>query len=88
MNKVYAYTCKNVSMHEFLQFHYQSLNLLRFVHAIKSRLKVARRELRQYVIVIDWLSKNYGSKPTDTQGQSPRERFVYVAIIPWQPVNH
>ena len=22
-----------------------------------------------------------------SQGRSPRERFVYVSIIPWQPVN-
>ena len=34
------------------------------------------------------VSRNYGSKPTDTQRWSPRERFVYVAIIPCQSVYH
>ena len=33
-------------------------------------------------VVIDWESRNYGSKPADSQERSPRERFVYVAIFP------
>ena len=45
-----------------------------------------------YVIVIHWGPRNYGSKRTDpegaTRGCNTRVRFVYVAIIPWQPVNH
>ena len=37
-----------------------------------------------YVIVIAQLSGIYGSKPTESEGDSPRTRFVYVAINPWQ----
>jgi len=35
-----------------------------------------------YVIVIAQLSGIYGSKPTESEGDSPRTRFVYVAINP------
>ena len=35
-----------------------------------------------YVIVINWESRNYGSKQIDPEGAArhPRERFVYVAL--------
>ena len=35
-----------------------------------------------YVIVIVQLSGIYGSKRTESEGDSPRTRFVYVAINP------
>ena len=35
-----------------------------------------------YVIVIVQLSGIYGSKPTKSEGDSPRTRFVYVTINP------
>ena len=35
-----------------------------------------------YVIVIVQLSGIYGSKRTESEGDSPRTRFVYVAIKP------
>ena len=44
-------------------------------------------QMAQYVIVMHWESRNYGSKPTNPEGAA-QGRFVYVAIIPWQPVNH
>ena len=34
-----------------------------------------------YVIVIVQLSGIYGSKRTESEGDSPRTRFVYVAIM-------
>ena len=37
---------------------------------------------RVQVIVIAQLSGIYGSKPTESEGNSPRTRFVYVAINP------
>jgi len=37
-----------------------------------------------FVLVIAQLSVIYGSKPTESEGDSPRTRFVYVAINPWQ----
>ena len=36
----------------------------------------------EYVIVIVQLSGIYGSKRTESEGGSPRARFVYVAINP------
>ena len=38
--------------------------------------------LESYVIVIVQLSGIYGSKRTESEGDSPRTRFVYVAINP------
>ena len=48
----------------------------------ESRKQITKKCIALYVIVIVQLSGIYGSKRTESEGDSPRTRFVYVAINP------
>ena len=39
------------------------------------------------VIVIVQVPGIYGSKRTESEGKARGQRFVYIAINPWQPVQ-